>query len=72
MCGKETTERKYCLKDRFEKPTELGRIMENLVGEQSTDGIIWYIKGGSVRLTARGPQWSTHLVVWRNTQEKQL
>ena len=23
---------------RFEKPTELGRIMETLVGEQSTDG----------------------------------
>ena len=27
------------MKDRFEKPTELGRIMETLVGEQSTDGI---------------------------------
>ena len=38
LCGKETTERKYRLKGRFEKPTELGRIMETLVGEQSTDG----------------------------------
>ena len=57
LCGKETTERQYRLKDRFEKPTELGRIMETLLGEQSTDNIMVIIKDfksvGSVTNTSR-------------------